>query len=740
MPSPRLRFAIACLTAGLVAGLPAAAAAAPVAISAAPGLQPAFDSSISDYVTRCTGAPVALSVAAPAGSTVAVDGDGPRAGSFVRSIALTKGQAFSFTVSGDATRTYHVRCLPANFPAYSAQRIGSPQARFYAVTPNQALGPVAPGVSKQYAALFDNGGAPVWWFDSPYAPIDAKLLPNGHVAWSRVGAQGGAEERTFDGTLVRTLNTIGYPSDIHEIQLLPNGNYLLPIYLPVPHYDLSSIGMPADVTLVDAVVQEITPDGTLAWEWRASDHIAPSEVPLSWRGPIAAGGASSGSYDLFHINSMERSGDDVVMSFRVLDAVYEANRTTGAVTWKLGGVPVGGESLEVVGDPVLAPPSPDPNGPLAGQHDARILPDGDITIHDNGTHQTAGQWNGRAPRAVRYRLDEAAGTATFVEQARDPDVPRSSCCGSSRKLPGGDWVMSWGGNSKVEEMTPAGGRAFNLDFGAPVFSYRANPILPTQLSARTLRDGMDEQWPRTALRIGGASPRFGDSTVAAIGETRTFTIANSGIGDVHVASVTVNGADAPAFTVTGETCSGQTLATDTTCEATVRFDPAALGVRTARLVVDSDAASGPNEAELTGVAVEVVAPPVGPAPPAPGSPAPGGQPTAPAQAPSNEFAFRLARLGSAGAVALTITVPGPGVLTVLETTRTGSPARTVTVGRAVVRPDAAGTTRLRVRLNRAGRRLLREGEGRLRGRVTVSFTPTGGVARTRSKTITLRGR
>ena len=161
--SPRRGLRVLLCAACLLA-FPAAAAAAAPAITAVPALQPAFDPAIADYVTRCTGAPVQLSVGAPADAMVAVDGDGPRSGTFERDVALDVNRAFSFTVAGATTRTYHVRCLPADFPPYTAQRSGTPQASHYLVTPSLALGPFPAGFSPGYTAFYDSGGAPVWWY------------------------------------------------------------------------------------------------------------------------------------------------------------------------------------------------------------------------------------------------------------------------------------------------------------------------------------------------------------------------------------------------------------------------------------------------------------------------------------------------------------------------------------------------------------------------------------------------
>ncbi len=139
------------------------------------------------------------------------------------------------------------------------------------------------------------------------------------------------------------------------------------------------------------------------------------------------------------------------------------------------------ESLEVVGDPVF-----DAGGSFSGQHDARLLGDDIVSLHDNGT-------GFRAPRAVKYRIDETARTATLLRDLSDPLVPTSACCGSVRVLPTGNYVMGWGGSRTLTEMTAAGERVFLLQIdGAGL--YRALPTPPGLLTIDALRAGMDAQF------------------------------------------------------------------------------------------------------------------------------------------------------------------------------------------------------------------------------------------------------
>ena len=63
-------------------------------------------------------------------------------------------------------------------------------------------------------------------------------------------------------------------------------------------------------------------------------------------------------------------------------------------------------------------------------------------MFDNRTH--IGGEGGQPPRAVRYRIDEQAGTATLLESISDPVVPESMCCGTARRLTNGHWLIDWG--------------------------------------------------------------------------------------------------------------------------------------------------------------------------------------------------------------------------------------------------------------------------------------------------------
>src|SRR5205085_1146094 len=127
------------LAAAAQAASPVAATSAFSPVSATPALDPPYRSAVHDYVSRCEPAGgMTMSMVLPQGTTAAVDGGPPRTGSFTQPVTLAAGQAFTFTLTTSAGASdYHVRCLPSDFPAYTAQRTGGTQAGWYAVTPDQ---------------------------------------------------------------------------------------------------------------------------------------------------------------------------------------------------------------------------------------------------------------------------------------------------------------------------------------------------------------------------------------------------------------------------------------------------------------------------------------------------------------------------------------------------------------------------------------------------------------------------
>ena len=452
-----------------------AAAAAPArpgfAVRPATALTTSFRWGVTDYALRCGEGPVRLVARSPAGWRASVNGGDFHRGRFSERIASAPGRRSVVAFRrGTRTRRFHLRCLPRDFPSYAfhRERPGGPAYIFMQLP-------------RQYAAIFDRNGVPVWWFKASGVPTNFQLMSDGTVSLIPVHDRGVQEAvfevRSLTGRRLRRVgNHGGGKADVHELLRLRNGNYLLGRRLIRNNVDASQFGRSADARVIDIEIQEVTPAGRVVWRWNSSDHIALSETGRFWGNPILA----DEPYDIVHWNSVDIRGDLMILSFRHLDAVYGIDRETGDIRWKLGGTTTP-ESLDVSGDP-------EGDFPFGAQHDARFLPDGTVSVFDNGVELQ------RRPRVVRYRINRAAGRATLVQGFGDDSIRFSGCCGSARLLPRGHWLVAWGGRRLVAAYDEAGRRLFTLK--SEKFPYRATPATSRQLSIGRLRRAMDAMYRR----------------------------------------------------------------------------------------------------------------------------------------------------------------------------------------------------------------------------------------------------
>jgi Arylsulfotransferase (ASST) len=468
------RLALVATSALAVTGLFGTGAGADVSFRV-PGLFPRFSPRVHDYVVRCYDGPVRVRVHAHGAWRAAIGNDPLRRGDFRETVPLSSGRAFAITTKRRRRahrHHYHVRCLPGDFPTYSFTRHGPVSPRFFSVD-EAYFPPTFTGSDRQYAIIFDNHGVPIWWYHAP--AVSPRVLSNGTILWFDF-TPAKFQIHRLDGSLVRTLGTVDQLTNLHDLQLLGNGDYLAGSSVPQSHVDTSAYGGSSDATVKNTELQQVSPGGKLVWDWKSQDHISLAETGRWWGRAVSI--YNRGGYDILHWNSIEPNGKSVIASFRHLDAVYKIRKSTGKIVWKLGGTTTP-KSLEVRDDPR--------SYPLGGQHDARLLPDGSLTVFNDRTYL-----DNERPRAERFRINQRKGTATLVQSITDPDVPSSECCGSARRLGNGDWLIDWGGyvNNPIGGYKPDGKRTFLLRFKShSSFSYRAEPV-PARVSAQDLREGM----------------------------------------------------------------------------------------------------------------------------------------------------------------------------------------------------------------------------------------------------------
>ncbi len=261
----------------------------------------------------------------------------------------------------------------------------------------------------------------------------------------------------------------GMPTDEHEFSLLPNGAALVTAYVPV-QWNLASAGGPAHGVAVDCAVQEVdVHTGLVMWEWRSLGHV---DVTQSYSKPPAS---PSGYFDYFHVNSGQVLPEgNVLISARNTSAIYDLNGGNGQIVWQLGGK----RSTFTLG----------PGVAFAYQHNALLLPNGELSLFDD---------EGAPPvkppsRGELVKLDTHARTATLAGQlVRSPGPLLTGSQGNVQQLPGGGYMVGWGGLPNFTEFNAQGQVVYDGQLPAGEFSYRVyrlpwtgQPLTPPTIVAR----------------------------------------------------------------------------------------------------------------------------------------------------------------------------------------------------------------------------------------------------------------
>jgi peptidoglycan/LPS O-acetylase OafA/YrhL len=245
----------------------------------------------------------------------------------------------------------------------------------------------------------------------------------------------------------------GYLTNMHELQVTDRGTAYLNAY---PRVQVPGVG-----TVVDYVVQEVDiATGAVLFEWHALDHVP---LEASYRPP---GGTE---WDYFHGNSIDpppgRDGT-LLISSRNTSAVYAVDRQTGKVSWVLGG------KLDRFG---LA--EQHPGWRFCAQHDARRLPNGDITLFDNGGTNLPSACSVHPARVMQFRLDPRQRSAQLVWSLGSATVSRSGgglfpgWVGNAQRGPAGDTLVNWGNEKRVTDHAASG--AVKLLLRLQRWTYRA---------------------------------------------------------------------------------------------------------------------------------------------------------------------------------------------------------------------------------------------------------------------------
>ncbi len=338
----------------------------------------------------------------------------------------------------------------------------------------------------------------------------------------------------------------GNLADLHDFHLEGEHTAVMSVFRTI-HCDLSAFGGPADAAVTDALYQELDlRTGLVRREWDSVDHVS-----MSLSDSLAEKASTEWPFDYFHINSIDpRSDGTTLISSRNTSALYILNTETGQVLTR-----VGGKHSEVkMGQ----------GAGTAFQHDAETLPNGEISIFDNGGAPFASEspLGEEESRGMIVDLNRGAGTDTLINELKFPRRLKAGSQGDVQLLPNGDWFVGWGQEPYFSEYNPAGELIYNAhmpnnlpnekeneeSYRAYKFEWHATPHWPPAIAASKSPSGV-EVWASwngatevTAWRVLAGSAEDTLAPVATVPKTGFETTLNVPGGAAYVEAQALNAA------------------------------------------------------------------------------------------------------------------------------------------------------------------------------------------------------
>ncbi len=331
--------------------------------------------------------------------------------------------------------------LPSNYPQMQILKFNDP-------APGYIFMSVFGSTPYPSNLISDNSSLPFYYQEKRSNCYDFKPQPNGKLTYFNNEADKFYELNNKYQMVDSFQCGNGYETDIHELQILPDGHAFL-LGIDPEIMDLSGIGGKTDATVLGSVIQELDQNKNVIFQWKSLDYIPVTDASnlINLTGQVV---------DYIHSNAICIDNDNnIMLSSRHLSEVTKINNVTGDIIWRLGGKE---NQFTFTNDPFK----------FSFQHDIRRISNGDITLMDNGNEHSP-----EFSRAVEYQLDEVNHTATLVWQYRNSPDYFSSAMGNVERLSNGNTLIDWAKLGIITEVTPNKTKALEIKIEGQNFTYRA---------------------------------------------------------------------------------------------------------------------------------------------------------------------------------------------------------------------------------------------------------------------------
>ena len=283
--------------------------------------------------------------------------------------------------------------------------------------------------------LIDMIGNVVNYWEMGYKPgCYGELLPSGNLLYEGKVEDGPLADVEGAGGILLEVNWEGKvaweyrdPYLHHAFHRMRNGNTLALKWVELPSKITAKIkgGIPEterEGVIWGDAVQEITPEGRVAWEWIGYEHLAYSTdviCPLCHRNTWT------------HANSIvELPNGNILINFMKTHTIAIVNKKTGDIKWRWG------------------------PGEVAHPHCLSVLDNGNILLFDNGLHAN-GLIEGFS-RALEVDPDTSELVWAYGAFADDFHTFYSPTMSSCQRLRNGNTLICEGITGRLFEVTGSG--------------------------------------------------------------------------------------------------------------------------------------------------------------------------------------------------------------------------------------------------------------------------------------------
>jgi hypothetical protein len=303
----------------------------------------------------------------------------------------------------------------------------------------------------------------------------------------------GLGEEIVDNTSYEEIMKVkagnGDLADLHDFHLEPDGTAVLTVFHTI-HCNLTAVGGPRESAVTDALYQEIdVKTGLVRREWSSIDHVPLEE---SYSSPDEA--SPEKPFDFFHLNTIDPlEGGTTLLSSRNTSAFWLIDTKTGQIIEKIGGR--------------KSTVKQEAGTRTAFQHDVMTLPDGDISVFDNGGSPFEEPYSQTHSRGIVLEVDKQTNTERVVQEFDHSPQLQAASQGNVQLQPDGGWFIGWGQEPYFSEFNASGEVVYDAHMWAEEkveykqretesyrtykFAWKATPHTPPSIAAESKAGDVD---------------------------------------------------------------------------------------------------------------------------------------------------------------------------------------------------------------------------------------------------------